>query len=272
MSLARIKLVTMIGIIALAATPAIAQKGDGDTVIVRPSTLIEQGWGFVAESQGADAPIGQLVVGPGNPPAGGGSAQFILNEGADGMALGYGDADLVGLRLDALTELTYCTYVANNPGSGQAVALQLNFDHDVTDGDDSWNGRLVFEPLNDPAQGVVIGDWQCWDTLSGDWWSTWGSVDNFFGIANPVSLTQILNAFPDAGFNSKFGGLLLKAGSGWSFFDGNADKLTIAHGSERTTFDFESEPANKNDCKKGGWEDFGFQNQGQCIKFVNTGK
>jgi hypothetical protein len=31
-------------------------------------------------------------------------------------------------------------------------------------------------------------------------------------------------------------------------------------------------PESKNDCKKGGWEAFGFKNQGQCIKFVNTGK
>jgi hypothetical protein len=31
-------------------------------------------------------------------------------------------------------------------------------------------------------------------------------------------------------------------------------------------------PETKDDCKKGGWEDFGFKNQGQCIKFVNTGK
>ncbi len=32
------------------------------------------------------------------------------------------------------------------------------------------------------------------------------------------------------------------------------------------------DPTSKNDCKKGGWETFGFRNQGQCIKFVNTGK
>lgn len=28
----------------------------------------------------------------------------------------------------------------------------------------------------------------------------------------------------------------------------------------------------KDDCMKGGWQDFGFKNQGQCIQFVNTGK
>ncbi len=28
-------------------------------------------------------------------------------------------------------------------------------------------------------------------------------------------------------------------------------------------------PASKDDCKDGGWESFGFANQGQCIAFVN---
>lgn len=31
-------------------------------------------------------------------------------------------------------------------------------------------------------------------------------------------------------------------------------------------------PTSKMDCKKGGYESFGFRNQGQCIRFVNTGK
>ncbi len=31
-------------------------------------------------------------------------------------------------------------------------------------------------------------------------------------------------------------------------------------------------PETKNDCKKGGWQEFGFKNQGQCIRYVNTGK
>lgn len=31
-------------------------------------------------------------------------------------------------------------------------------------------------------------------------------------------------------------------------------------------------PANDNGCKKGGWESFGFKNQGQCVRFVETGK
>lgn len=34
----------------------------------------------------------------------------------------------------------------------------------------------------------------------------------------------------------------------------------------------ENQPQTKDDCKKSGWEAYGFKNQGQCIRFVNTGK
>lgn len=32
------------------------------------------------------------------------------------------------------------------------------------------------------------------------------------------------------------------------------------------------DPTTKDDCKKDGWTDFGFKNQGQCVRFVETGK
>ncbi len=31
-------------------------------------------------------------------------------------------------------------------------------------------------------------------------------------------------------------------------------------------------PANKGECMKGGWQAFGFKNQGQCVRMVETGK
>ncbi len=33
-----------------------------------------------------------------------------------------------------------------------------------------------------------------------------------------------------------------------------------------------ADPAGKDACKKGGWEAFGFKNQGQCVRFIETGK
>ena len=38
------------------------------------------------------------------------------------------------------------------------------------------------------------------------------------------------------------------------------------------TFEAQNDPETKDDCKKGGWEQFGFKNQGQCVRFVETGK
>lgn len=38
------------------------------------------------------------------------------------------------------------------------------------------------------------------------------------------------------------------------------------------TLDVESCAITKDDCKHGGYADFGFRNQGLCIQFVNTGK
>lgn len=32
------------------------------------------------------------------------------------------------------------------------------------------------------------------------------------------------------------------------------------------------DPQTKDDCKDGGWMEFGFDNQGECVQFVNTGK
>jgi hypothetical protein len=38
-----------------------------------------------------------------------------------------------------------------------------------------------------------------------------------------------------------------------------------------TVFDAQARPTSKNQCKDGGYRQFGFKNQGQCIAFVNRG-
>ena len=54
-------------------------------------------------------------------------------------------------------------------------------------------------------------------------------------------------------------------------------EVRLALGGERdwdfdwVTFEALSDAGAKDDCADGGWEAFGFANQGQCIRFVNTG-
>lgn len=57
--------------------------------------------------------------------------------------------------------------------------------------------------------------------------------------------------------------------------DGYLDNVIVNLASGVTTYDFDpapTEPETKDDCMNGGWEEFGFKNQGQCVKFIETGK
>lgn len=56
-----------------------------------------------------------------------------------------------------------------------------------------------------------------------------------------------------------------------SFVEIGDHELDLTDGDDGDEGD-EDEADPKDACKDGGWEDQGFKNQGQCIKFVNTGK
>lgn len=43
-------------------------------------------------------------------------------------------------------------------------------------------------------------------------------------------------------------------------------------GIDHLSFSPPDDPTDKDECKNGGWEAFGFKNQGQCVRFVETGK
>ncbi len=52
----------------------------------------------------------------------------------------------------------------------------------------------------------------------------------------------------------------------WHTTDGDANDIDGQGGDGDTT----GKPTTKDQCKNGGWEGFGFKNQGQCIKYVNS--
>lgn len=103
---------------------------------------------------------------------------------------------------------------------------------------------------------------------NGNWWSskTSGGLQAGFGGAPFYSIADVLALQP----NAVVEGIQLGIGSynpDWNVF---ADGMTF----NDTTYDFDviPNPETKNDCKKGGWMTYGFDNQGQCIRFINTGK
>ena len=95
---------------------------------------------------------------------------------------------------------------------------------------------------------VTVGSgWQSWSPLSGTWWATKtnaagtggpsGSLPRATAPVTPLHLgCRSSAAFPDAKIYGRF---LLKAGSNWNGFDGNADALTVGVNYAETSYDFE---------------------------------
>jgi hypothetical protein len=120
------------------------------------------------------------------------------------------------------------------------------------------------------------------DAGNGNWWFTRSPGNDAANCpqGNPCTWSEVKVKFPNAGILSSQPVVLLKAGSGWSNFDGNVDAFTIGVTGSNTTYDFEPYrvATDKEQCKNGGWQNVkrtdgsGFKNQGQCIQYVNTGK
>lgn len=52
--------------------------------------------------------------------------------------------------------------------------------------------------------------------------------------------------------------------------DGYFDNVVVTQSGDSTTYDFEPLPPSKDACKKGGFVDYGFKNQGQCVSYVTS--
>jgi hypothetical protein len=260
------------GLAALAASAAVA-----DTFVVTPTQTY--GWTFAQDNA---TPGGTAFVdGPGTPPMGTGSAQLTANLATDGPILF--KADYMGTKLSDISTLQYSTYrtTPTDPNSVLAIALQFNVDSDITDANNSFQGRLVFEPYQGQAAGTVVpGSWQTWNALQGKWWGSGGGPTRPISAAcpqsNPCTLAQIISMFPNAGIHGTQGAVVFKAGSGWTGFDGNVDAFTIGVSGVNDTYDFNlhSTPTDKDQCKNGGFKNFNppsgpYKNQGQCVSATN---
>lgn len=214
-------------------------------VVVHPGDM--HGWVFYNDQTGAvcAGSACRMVSGPAGQPVGTGSAELADSLPTDGKALIL--PDYKGVRFDRLTTLSYSTYrQTTNPGNNLAIALQFNVDYDLNDSSTGYQGRLVFEPYVGVGGNVPSQTWQSWDAKAGRWWGTRTQVTvnnatatNPCVQATPCTWSQLLAAFARVGVHNVYGAVVLKAGSGWTNFRGNVDKLAIGVDSVVTTFDFE---------------------------------
>ena len=304
-------------------------EGETGNIIVIDEKNLDSDWSFVPES--GESGSGNFVEGPGTPVIGSGSASFSLNDNEDGLEL-FGAIFEGSTPLSTFSRIGYNTF-QGSAGSVQAVVLQFHVNYD---GNNDWQGRLVFEPYHDGT--VEQSLWQTWNPLEQrGWWATGAAGAELCTQDELCTWNEILDEFPNAVVRAEealdnVGFIIFKAGSNWGEFLGYVDGFELEIAGELFTYSFEAEqaddengdngeedengddegngdngeedengddsgengedeengdngddeeeetvddpdnPSVKEDCKNGGWEVYGFRNQGLCIQYVNTGK
>jgi nitrous oxidase accessory protein NosD len=203
------------------------------TVVVKPSNL--DGWAFVQE--GATG-AGAFVTGPPSQPAGTGSARLVVDStGREILGKLW-----PGTRLDEISDLEYSTWQPTGTGPAFATSFQFNVDYDLTDGNTSFQGRLVFEPYLNGT--ITHGTWQSWTPLSGVWWASGAPGNTICPNATPCRGATLLSNWPAMGLHGTAGrgAILFRAGGPWAGgFSGNVDAFTITTTATDTFYDFEPE-------------------------------
>jgi hypothetical protein len=226
------------GLLTLALI-AVWQAATSGMLLAADAIALSEPWRFVDESKPGTPPIGGELAAATTDAPSHVAARFNINSTMQAVALQLSDADLGGVPLAQVEELGYCTRLVDGPRP-YAVTLQINIDADVTDGDESWQGRLVFTPSYNGA--VIQGEWQCWNTLVGKWWATGGPLAAKAPVDNPQPLDTLLAHFPNVGINGSYSVVALKAGDGWEYFQGEASPVVIGLGGERINIVFGTAP------------------------------
>lgn len=179
---------------------------------------------------------------------------------------GYGGVDFsipAGTTFADLDTLsTDYKFETDDSCGGGSPRFQVNVE-DAISGD---NGNIF----------VYIGPAPNYTLCPPDVWTNSG--DLLEGV-NPIDTGQLDGGTfydPYATALTKYGGysvtgVQLVVDAGWFFGDGEQTAFADNTNIDGVVYTYDN-PTDKDECKQGGWEDFGFRNQGQCIRYVNTGQ
>ncbi len=195
------------------------------------------GWFFLNEGSTG---TGHYTNGPATPPNGRGSALLTVDAtGREAIAT----ALYKGTALSTIKNMTYSTYQSFSGSAQETPTLEFDTDYDSTDGNNTYQGRLVFVP---GATGSVLpNQWQTWDTINGTPGGAWYSSASDGSANRPIvgnavqadppctqahycTWAQIQTNYPDAQIRSGSGLLMARIGGpitgGWS---GAVDNITL---------------------------------------------
>jgi len=237
-------------------------------VNVEPSNL--HGW--IASDDGLPTGTSSFATTPSGAPIGTGSLGLTVD--STGRSLLYAP-EFQAVPFSRISAMSYHAYTPI-ASVDNAVTLQFNYDNDLSDGTNSYQGRLVFEPLY--SNTIIINDtWQALNPKSGKWWATpnaFSTLDEACPQAAPCTWSEVLSASPNAGVGTAagFGGILVKLGGP---ITGGAtsyvDKLRLVTDTIDKTFNFDPDtprPVCGNGIQETGEAcDYGDQNgQSTCSR------
>ena len=134
--------------------------------------------------------------------------------------------------------------------------------------DGSENFLLVFDPAGSEivTNTIELDGTATQVALDGEWLGSSPlapTVQAYDADGNPVAV----GAFAFPGVRET----VVLSGAGIAYFTITAGTTDFALYTVTVTYG-SSDPTERIACKDGAWEAFGFRNQGQCVRFVETGK
>lgn len=245
-------------VLPLAAAPAayaedetvvVDENGDGDWLFNRDVTTSSP-YEFTTDE--ASIGMGSLSVLPIGPNA---ADKFIAEQdnpddadatpdrSADDLQSISYDFLIAGNGTPADANEFYLNVYTNLPGQSSTNFYDCRFDYTPDSGSITDFTTASFDRTDEPTRVAARGGATCPATLDE---LPEGSTINFFAISVGDSSAN------DTGLAGYYDNVVVE----------NTDGSTV-------TFDFEPKVA-KDDCKKGGYEAYGFKNQGQCVAYANA--
>jgi hypothetical protein len=228
-------------------------------------TLVALAAVMVATTPAAAAPLSFSLFGDAQNVPGGVQIRSDASPGFGGV-----DFNLPGaVNFQDITQLqTEYTFEADDSCGAGSPRFQLNID---TDGDGDFD-KNVFVYIG-PSPSFT----GCPPAVSQDTGNLIGNNDPCrYDTSQLVSGTQCNTYSGTLAILSTFAhheviGIQLLVDAGFFFLDG--EQTVVVNPNVMVNF---GPPTDKDQCKKGGWQNFNqpreFNNQGDCIQFVNTGK
>lgn len=159
----------------------------------------------------------------------------------------------VDVETAACEETVFSVTIADPGGTHKVSNMYLTVD-------DGTSVQSVNVPTDGTAATISVGPFASDTTVS---WNVFGGGERAYD-------QPLWNGYGTPSFSSDISAYAADQGGYSWVIAGVDDPNPFVNWNEVTVPG--CAPEVKSDCKNGGWEAFGFRNQGLCIQYVNTGK